>query len=216
MIYQKDTLEEKMSLDYLILGFISMRPATGYEIKSEFEQKLGVLAWGNISYGNLYPKLKDMEQKGWIFVKEETGERNKKVYDLTGEGWMELEKWLGATPEFPIARDELILKLIFWGISRPNDNETLIEHLRSREVKIKELLKVCRNWREHYSWVDEFGVLAFELGEQRLTAELRWIQESIEKLSRASLQQGVDKLNMSMIQKARREVALRLNREERM
>ncbi|HYK73909.1 MAG TPA: helix-turn-helix transcriptional regulator [Pseudoneobacillus sp.] len=204
-----------MSLDHLILGFISMRPATGYEIKSEFEQKVGVLVWGNISYGNLYPKLKDMEQKGWLQVQEETGGRNKKVYELTREGWMELGKWLGNTPDYPISRDELMLKLMFWGISRPDEHESLIQHLRAREVQTRELLGVCKNWREHYSWVDEYGVLAFEYGEHKLSAELEWIQATIQKLSNHSLEPGVDKWQMTKIQQERRENALQQKEEGR-
>ncbi|MBS4172222.1 PadR family transcriptional regulator [Bacillus sp. FJAT-49736] len=199
-----------MSLDYLILGFLSMRPATGYEIKSEFEQTLGAAVWGTISYGNLYPKLKDMEQKAWIYVLDENGERNKKVYDLTREGWLQLEKWLGVTPEYPMVKDELILKMIFWGISRPNDSKTLIEHLRSREVKTRELLKACETWRETYTWADEYGVLAFDYGEHRYRAELDWIQKTIETLANESLKPGVDKWNLSIIQQERRKIALQL------
>ncbi|MFD2444903.1 PadR family transcriptional regulator [Bacillus sp. CGMCC 1.16607] len=202
-----------MSLDHLILGFISMRPATGYEIKSEFEQKVGSLAWGNISYGNLYPKLKDMVQKGWLSLQEETGGRNKKVYDITGTGWKELESWLGRTPEYPVGRDELLLKMIFWGISRPNDSQTLIQHLRAREVQTRELLEICTDWREHYTWADQYGVLAFEYGEHRLKAEMQWIQATIEKLSTSSLKEGVDKWNLARSQQERRSKA-QIGREE--
>lgn len=203
-----------MSLDNLILGFISMRPATGYEIKSEFEQKVGTLVWGNISYGNLYPKLKDMEQKGWIYVKDQTGDRNKKVYDLTGEGWRQLNKWLGQSTDYPFSRDELILKMIFWGISRPNDHQALIGHLRSREVKTRELLEICAHWRDHYTWADEYGVLAFEYGQKRLESELQWIQETIDKLSNSSLKKGIDIHNLAKAQQERRQAALDLTEEE--
>jgi PadR family transcriptional regulator, regulatory protein AphA len=198
-----------MSLEYLILGFISMRPATGYEIKSEVEQKLGELVWGNISYGNLYPKLKELEEQEWIYVVEETGGRNKKVYDLTGKGWRQLEKWLSKTPDYPKSRDELLLKMMFWGISRPNDQVTLIQHLRSREVKTRELLSICSNWSEHFTFADEYGVLAFDYGEHILKAELQWIHETIEKLGQPALKPGVDKWNQSPIQKARKAAALK-------
>ncbi|RDI45678.1 PadR family transcriptional regulator [Falsibacillus pallidus] len=197
-----------MSLDYLILGFLSMRPATGYEIKTNFEQKVGILVWGNISYGNLYPKLKKLEENGLIYISDESGDRNKKVYDLTGKGWIVLDKWMGETPEYPVSRDELVLKMIFWGVSRPNDKESLIRHLRAREVKTRELLHVCDTWREDYGFVDEYGALAFEFGQDRLESELAWLEKCIKKLESNHLPTGVDRFNMAPEQKARKELAL--------
>jgi PadR family transcriptional regulator, regulatory protein AphA len=197
-----------MSLEHLILGFISMRPATGYEIKSEFEQQVGALAWGSLSYGNLYPKLKEMEQKGWLSSKEEEGGRNKKVYELTAEGWKELDVWLGNTPDYPVVKDELMLKLMVWGISRPHDHDSLIQHLRSREVKTRELFKIGKNFQDHFTWMDEYGVLALELGMVKLEAELEWIQSAIKKLEDSSLTPGVDKWNITPTQQQRRMSAL--------
>jgi PadR family transcriptional regulator, regulatory protein AphA len=204
-----------MSLEHLILGFISMRPATGYEIKSEFEQKVGSLAWGSLSYGNLYPKLKEMELKGWVFSEEEAGGRNKKVYELTGEGWKELNNWLGNTPDYPVVKDELMLKMMVWGISRPHDHESLIQHLRSREVKTRELMKIGKNFHDHFTWMDEYGVLALELGMVKLEAELNWIQSTIQKLEVSSLTPGVDKWNISPTQQQRRLSALESAEMER-
>lgn len=53
-----------MSIEHSILAVISFTPATGYDIKSEFETKASSLFWG-MSYGSIYPKLKNLEENGY-------------------------------------------------------------------------------------------------------------------------------------------------------
>src|SRR6476646_4134404 len=98
MIYQIDTWRLSMSTEHAILAVISFKPSSGYDIKSEFEHEGAGLFWG-MSYGSIYPKLKKLEKEGLIKAFETSSEGRRKVlYELTGSGWGELEKWLIATP----------------------------------------------------------------------------------------------------------------------
>lgn len=81
-----------MSIEHSILAILSFWPSTGYNIKAEFEHKAAGLYWG-MSYGSIYPKLKKLEEQGYIYtINEEAEGRRKKQYELTAKGWKELEK----------------------------------------------------------------------------------------------------------------------------
>lgn len=80
MIYHTDTLKGELSLsvEHTILAVLSFWPSTGYKIKSEFEHKVAGLYWG-MSYGSIYPKLKKLEEEGFIYTleQEDDGRRKK-------------------------------------------------------------------------------------------------------------------------------------------
>ena len=120
-----------MSIEHSILAVISFTPATGYDIKSEFETKASSLYWG-MSYGSIYPKLKNLEENGYIYsVSNEHGGRQKKHYELTKKGWIELENWLSEAPSYPSVKDELFMKLAAWHSEM--DEDLLVSHLEKRK-----------------------------------------------------------------------------------
>lgn len=115
-----------MVIEHSILGVIASRPCTGYDIKTEFEHEGAGMVWG-VSFGSVYPKLKNLEEKGLIpTYRTETKGRQKKIFELTPKGWEALHKWLGESPSYPIIKDELLLKLSMWDRGRPEDRQTLI------------------------------------------------------------------------------------------
>jgi PadR family transcriptional regulator AphA len=173
-----------MSLDHAILGVISFRPSAGYDIKVEFEHgAAGIVS--SISFGTIYPRLKQLEARSLIETyQENAGGRQKKLYELTAQGWLELSEWLVRPPEYPIPmRDDLLLKMLFWGGARPEDRDTLIEHLQIRRESSLELLDYITQWPQNeYSMVDEYGMLVLDFIRARLEAELTWIEATITQL----------------------------------
>src|SRR5579859_5570689 len=118
-----------MSIDHMILGVISLYPCSGYDMKVEFE-KGGAGMLSALSFGSIYPRLKQMEHDGLVETQHvNTDGRRKKVYELTTKGWQELAQWLEEPSEYPIPmRDELLLKMLFWGASG-QERSVLIEQL---------------------------------------------------------------------------------------
>ena len=68
-------------LQMQILWILGREPTHGYELM----KKLNSIKTKKIEQGTLYPALGKLEEHGLIKVKE-TGERGKKIYELTGEG----------------------------------------------------------------------------------------------------------------------------------
>lgn len=197
-----------MSIEHSILAVISFRPSTGYDIKSEFEHKAACLFWG-ISYGSLYPKLKKLEKEGFITTIElETGGRKKKLYELTGKGWVELEGWLARKPEPPAIRDELFMKMAAW--HNEMDVKILAEHLKDRAKESQEILNFVNEWKQNNtSYINSVGMLAMRFAELKLEAELTWIKESLFLLEHNELPEGQDPKKLGEKQMARRKAALK-------
>src|SRR3954453_10708149 len=81
------------STAYVILGMLSWRPMTGYEIKSLVDKSTRFF-WA-ASYGQIYPELRRLAADGLIEGKASPqGGRRRNVYRLTPAGRRELEAGL--------------------------------------------------------------------------------------------------------------------------
>lgn len=202
-----------MSVEHTLLAMLSFWPSTGYNIKSEFEHKAAGLYWG-MSYGSIYPKLKKLEEEGFIYtIEQEEDGRKKKMYELTPKGWKEFENWLKTPPAYPIIKDELLMKMSTW--HEDMDYDILILHLSKRKEETEDILKFVKEWPKNgYSYISKLGTLAIRYAELRLESELKWIEESIEALNNNDLPEGQDPNgNTNKILKRRRK-AIREIKEE--
>lgn len=173
-----------VSADNTILGVVGWYPCSGYDMKVEFE-KGGAGLLSALSFGSIYPRLRALEREGLIETYEvSTDGRRKKLHELTARGWEALSEWLAEAPEYPIPmRDELLLKMIFWVAGRPDDRETLIDHLELRRDQSLELLEYIDGWTHNgVSMVDEYGMLVLDYTRRRLQVELDWIESTIAQL----------------------------------
>src|SRR3954449_7745982 len=84
-------------LEIAVLGLLHESPLHGYELRKRVNALLGPLR--AISYGSLYPCLKEMVAAGLIATDEEAsqsgvGRRSRIVYKLTAEGKERLQEQL--------------------------------------------------------------------------------------------------------------------------
>ena len=71
-------------LEYIILGFLMRRKATGYDLKQYMAESTSYFF--DASYGSIYPALKRLEEKKFLCSEEQvTGGKFKKLYSVTGE-----------------------------------------------------------------------------------------------------------------------------------
>ena len=198
-----------MSIDYTILGIISLAPCSGYDMKAEVERgSIGMLS--ALSFGSIYPRLKQLEEEGLVEAQQVGADgRRKKVYELTGEGWRELLSWLEETPEYPLPiHDDLLLKTIFWGAAGAK-RETLIQHLQARREESLGVLSYIEEWQKNdAAFIDEYGMLVLTYIKSRVEAEVSWIALTIAQLERPPELPIQDSKWLAVLQKARRKKAL--------
>ena len=90
-----------MSIKYAILGLLNYSDMHGYRIKEHIEKNFGHM-W-SINFGQIYPGLKELEEKKFIKMLEvapsENGGPQKKLYSITKKGTDEFSRWLTEAPE---------------------------------------------------------------------------------------------------------------------
>jgi DNA-binding PadR family transcriptional regulator len=112
---------------------------TGYDIKQLVDKSTRHF-WA-ASYGQIYPELRRLEQEGLIRGRPEpTGDRARKVYELTEAGVDALRDWLssGEEPLYEV-RDEGLLKMFFSDLA-PERRIEIVRAIRERmERKLAQL-----------------------------------------------------------------------------
>jgi len=112
-------------VDYIILGMVQNEALTGYDIKKWIE--LGIGNFYKASYGNLYPALKRLAEKGLVAMREQPqGGREKKYYKSTELGKKAFIDWLEMPFDFSLGASALLAKIYFFG--------QLSEDIRNRQL----------------------------------------------------------------------------------
>jgi PadR family transcriptional regulator, regulatory protein AphA len=164
----------------LCLGYLSLREATGYEIKKDFEEGL-FCHFMEASYGSIYPALNQLAAEGLLTVREEeqSGKPDKKVYAITHAGVAALSKALSVVP----ARDKYKSEFLF---------VMLLQHHIPPELRLLAMDKQLADLREDLANIDgcraEAGAdqaCAFVMGygEAVLTAGVTYLEQKRAELA---------------------------------
>ena len=116
-----------MDIRTLCLGILTMRDATGYEIKKVFEDDLS--HFYEASFGSIYPALNRMTEDGWVACKAEAqdGRPDKKIYSITSSGRMAFMDALQKKPRKDRIRSEFLAMMMFSDLMVPSRVANLID-----------------------------------------------------------------------------------------
>ena len=124
----------------VILGFLSLGPRSGYEIKAAVDRSTRFF-WA-ASYGQIYPELRRLEDDGLVEGEDApNGRRARRIYRLTSAGREALKAWLNGPMEGVEVRDENLLRLFFADVL-PREQALLL--LEGRRRFHEELLAALR------------------------------------------------------------------------
>src|SRR6476469_4243350 len=163
----------------VILGMIPFGKRTGYDIKT-FVDKTTRYFWA-ASYGQIYPELKRLEDRGLIRGRPEpSGGRARTVYELTEAGTAALEQGLGSedTPSYEL-RDEGMLKL-FFSDSLPERRIEIVRAIRMREERD---LAHLRSIEPHASKGPPGPYLTLQMGIGLTEWTIKWCEETERQLA---------------------------------
>ncbi len=182
-----------MSLKYAILGLLSHKPQTGYELKANFDQSIRYL-W-NADQAQIYRTLTEIAKDGLVVSEEiqQAGRPNKKVYELTRAGQEDLRQWLCLPLQAKDQRNAELVQIFFsGGIS---DEAALSNFKRLRE-KIKADIEGLSSLEIHSELFSPenrsprdrfFFNSTLELGIRTAVLNLEWMDEVIEKIEKGGL-----------------------------
>ncbi|MDJ0710342.1 MAG: helix-turn-helix transcriptional regulator [Woeseiaceae bacterium] len=170
-----------MDVKTVCLGMLTDGPASGYDLKKEFESSFAhFFAAG---YGSIYPALSALAEDGLVdceLVPQE-GKPDRKVYEITASGREFLLKALENESPFHKVRSEFLAQMCFAHLMRPEVveavlNNRLADIATCREV-LREIETSCtHDWPAGAEFVLGFGKAIYEATET-------YIEENRHKLT---------------------------------
>jgi DNA-binding PadR family transcriptional regulator len=164
-------------LELAILGLLKEKAMHGYELKQQLTQKLGHF-W-QVSYGSLYPALRDLRERGAIepvYDSEETS-RRKNVYRITTRGEREFLELIEDPASTAWEEDKFPLRFAFFRFVKP---ETRLRLLERRRVYLEEKLADLRaSLDADPAGIDTYTRSLMRHGVEATAADIAWLDELI-------------------------------------
>ena len=134
-------MSQKKKTQFAILGLLSWKPMSGYDIKKIVD--VGLSHFWNENYGQIYPTLDELVNVGFAkkSVDKNSGKRKRYVYRITPDGASAFHEWHAQPADVPTVRNELQLKF-FLGSKLPAQNSLRI--IREYQIQQRAILREYR------------------------------------------------------------------------
>lgn len=194
-----------MSINYAILGILSYKSLTGYDLK-KIIQDSPFMYW-SANNNQIYKALVELHDEGFVTneVYHQESSPSKKVYTITGEGLGELKRWVLSTPEPPEFKKTFLIQLA-WAQQLGSDeldtllsryeNEVRVQVLLQQEKKQRGVFSPGRTPREAYIWDKVYDNII-----STYKNELDWIQKLRKELD-TNFGKELDTMNYRLIEKS--------------
>jgi DNA-binding PadR family transcriptional regulator len=150
-----------VSIKYAILGYLSWRAFSGYDLKKLIADSVAFHWTGNNS--QIYTSLVELHREGLVTQELQPQEHypTRKVYTITERGLADLRAWLATTPELPQLRNGFLTQLA-WAdcltaleldaLLGKYETEVQMQLLMCREQERRGSVGPTRTPREAYLW----------------------------------------------------------------
>lgn len=100
-----------MALKYVMLGFLSESPLTGYDLKKKFSDS-EIFHWSG-NNNQIYRTLVELHDEHLVTLEVHYQESKppRKIYTITPQGRAALQQWMLSAPELPQFRSALLMQL---------------------------------------------------------------------------------------------------------
>lgn len=168
---------------FIILAFLQYKPGSGYQIKKSIEGS--VANFWRESYGQIYPKLKEMSHNGLVKLQidESSTQTRSNVYEITEKGREILLEWLSTEAVQTPLRLEILLKLFFGSLVGPSVMIDMISRYRCKmENELERLQLILKEYPEKPTEHAVYGKMTVGYGIQVSTAVIEWCDKTLEIL----------------------------------
>lgn len=128
-----------MSVDYAILGLLSVKPMSGYDLKKIMQDSLYMYWSGNNN--QIYKALLQLYSDGLLTgeILHREGAPSKKIYSITDKGRLALEEWICSTPpEAPEFKKPFLVQIAWAGNLEPSRLQELVrQYQQELDVELK-------------------------------------------------------------------------------
>jgi DNA-binding PadR family transcriptional regulator len=166
-------------LELAVLGLLHESPLHGYELRKRVNTLLGPLR--AISYGSLYPCLKEMLAVGLLTTDESAseagvGRRSRIVYKLTAEGKERLQDQLAEGGPSAWDDDSFGVRFAFFS---QTDADVRLKILEGRRTRLEERREKVTGGLSTREKLDRYTLELQQHGLESVDREVRWLNELI-------------------------------------
>ena len=167
-------------LDFAVLGLLHESPMHGYELRRRLNAALG--AFRALSFGTLYPCLKDLLANGWIVedasAPAPAGRRPRITYAITDAGRREFDSRARLADPAAWDDDGFDVRVAFFSRTDRDVRLRILEGRRSRlEERLQTMREASLRSRER---MDSWTAALQRHGEEATEREVRWLTELID------------------------------------
>jgi DNA-binding PadR family transcriptional regulator len=129
-----------MALPYVLLGLLSEKSSTGYDLARALEAELAPLWRAEIS--QIYPALARLRRAGLVRFRVLGPQRGprRNLYRITAAGRRELRRWVAQPPPPPRSKDEGLARLAFLeALSLEERRRVILQYDRSIAEEVRRL-----------------------------------------------------------------------------
>jgi len=170
-----------MSINFVILGYLSWKPMTGYDLKRIIADS-ETLPW-SANNNQIYRGLVQLHEKNWVTrrIESQVGAPDRHVYTINEDGRHALKEWVRGKPDLPQSKKAFLHQLM-WGDAL--DGEELDDLLDAYKEVLADkvfLLRVQadrkpnmpeRTTREKYLWD-----MIYKNWINQYEAEIDWVRK---------------------------------------
>ena len=181
-----------MSLNYAVLGFLSFKSLSGYELKKAFDQS--VQHFWPADQSQIYRTLSQLMKQG--LVEQEVLPRedrlDKKLYHITEDGRSQLHQWLAEPLAERPFREPFLIQIFFSGLLSDQEVLVLLQH----ELELIEArLQIYESMIANANAVMEaspdrratfYSSLTLEFGLESDRAYASWLQGVIQRVNQGN------------------------------
>lgn len=180
----KQQQHDLSTLSLAILGLITQRPLTGYDLRKVFQTT--PLGHFSSSPGAIYPALRRLEEARWIrsTTTEPATGHQRVVYQISARGRAVLKEYLSR----PVTKEDIIwhlddLMLRFAFMDEIVGRAKVVQFLRDFAAQIDAHVADLRRYFEGArSILPACGKLAMEYGLQNYEMNAQWARRAIQEL----------------------------------
>lgn len=177
-----------MSLRHAILGFLSFKSLSGYDLKKAFDHSIQHFWPANQS--QIYRTLARLSEEGLVNMEviEREERLDMKVYHITKAGQEELHRWLSTPLQATDFREPFLIQVYFGGKLSDEEFIALLQHeIRATDERLAIYDSIYRMYQEQISASEDphsmfLSVATLEYGILSNRDLLEWLNSLVERV----------------------------------
>jgi len=177
--------DDMTTIHYAILGLLSEKPMTGYDLKKKMQDSLYMYWSGNNN--QIYKALLQLSSNDFLKseILHQDGAPSKKICFITDKGRAELQEWIYSTqPEVPEFRKHFLIQMAFAAKLEPTQIEELLlkykYELNSQLIIQQEKQRRIKDTKNHTKQEKFIENMIFDNIFKFFKSELEWTQKVLE------------------------------------